>query len=61
MESIALHNPEEKVLKIGLNTHVHVGGITGSITCGRGWDVLLQTLVRGHVVNRFNDQHSEEN
>lgn len=58
--SIALCNPEEKVLKTGLNTHVRVRGITGSITCGTGWDVPLQTLVREDLVNRFNDQHSEE-
>lgn len=58
--SIALHNPGKKVLKIGLNSHVCVTGITGSIMCGRGWDVPLQTLVRGDVVNRFNDQHSEK-
>lgn len=52
---MALHNPEEKVLKIGLNTRVCVSGITGSIVCGRGWDVPLQTLVRGGVVDRFNE------
>lgn len=58
--SIALHSPEEKVLKIGLNSHVCVSGISGSITCGRGWDVPLQTLLRGDVMSRFNDQRSEE-
>lgn len=59
-ESIALHNPEERVLKTGLNTPVRVGGITGSMTCGRWCDVPLQTLVRGDMVNGFNDQHSVE-
>lgn len=37
-ESIAWDNLEEKVLKFALNIHVDVGRLTGSITCGRGWE-----------------------
>lgn len=34
--SVAWDNLEETVLKIGLNIDIHVGRLTGSITCGRG-------------------------
>lgn len=36
-KSIVWDNLEEKVLKIGLNIHLRVGTLTGSITCGTEW------------------------
>lgn len=37
-KSIAWDNLEDKVLNVGLNIHVCVCRVTGSITCGRGWE-----------------------